>query len=304
MSKPSLIRIWVSAARLRTLPLSMAGIITGNALAAQRPFLSWVLFGSTLLTAISLQILSNFANDYGDGIKGTDNENRIGPKRVLQQKLLSTATLFRGIVVTAIISMGMAVTTIFLAFGDSEITSSLVFFGLGLGAIAAAYKYTAGKRAYGYRALGDVFVFMFFGLLAVCGSYFLQTKEFNTAVWWFALTMGCLSVGVLNLNNMRDIENDTAVGKKTVAAILGIVLAKNYQGILMLISCTSLTLGVVEIAQNRWHFLPLFALMPLGIHVLKMFRIKDHADFDNLLKPLALTTFLISLILFATQHLF
>lgn len=304
MSKPSLFRIWISAARLRTLPLSLAGIIVGNALAIQQTNFSWTLFGSTLLTAIAFQVLSNFANDYGDGIKGTDNENRIGPKRVLQQKLLTTKALFRGIILTALIGLGLATLTIVLAFGVEEIKTSLVFLGLALAAITAAFKYTAGKGAYGYRALGDVFVFLFFGLLAVCGAYFLQTKVLSTAVWWFALAVGCFSVGVLNLNNMRDLQNDSAVGKKTIATILGLQSAKKYHAIVILIGIVGLCIGLVQMAQQIWHYLPILVLLPLSIQLVKTIRIKNNIDFDALLKPLALITFLLSLILFTTQILF
>lgn len=304
MSKPTLFRIWVSAARLRTLPLSVAGIVVGNALAVDQHSFSWGLFGSTLLTAIAFQILSNFANDYGDGVKGTDNEQRIGPKRVLQQQLLSHKALFRGIVLTAIISLGLAVTTIFLAFGADQLANSLLFLGLALAAIVAAYKYTAGKGAYGYHAMGDVFVFLFFGLLAVCGAYYIQTKTLNASVWWMALTLGFLSVGVLNLNNMRDIENDTVFGKKTVATILGLASAKKYHTLLILSGIICLGVGLAPLAQNLWQYLPLLIVIPLGVQLARMLRIKAHAAFDALLKPLAITTFMLSLMVFATQYFF
>ena len=304
MSKPSLFRIWVSAARLRTLPLSVAGIVVGNALAIDQHSFSWILFGSTLLTAIAFQILSNFANDYGDGVKGTDNEQRIGPKRVLQQQLLSHKALFRGIVLTAIISLGLAITTIFLAFGADQLANSLLFLGLALAAIIAAYKYTAGTGAYGYHAMGDVFVFLFFGFLAVCGAYYVQNKALNASVWWMASALGFLSVGVLNLNNMRDIENDTAVGKKTVATILGLASAKKYHTLLILLGIICLGVGLATWAQNLWQYLPLLVIIPLGIQMVKTTGVKKHADFDAFLKPLAIITFMLSLIVFASQYFF
>lgn len=304
MNKPSLFRIWVSAARLRTLPLSVAGIVAGNALAVQHYHFSWGLFASTLLTAIAFQILSNFANDYGDGIKGTDNENRVGPKRVLQQQLLSKNALFRGIILTAIMSLGLAILTISFAFGVGELANSLLFLGLALGAILAAYKYTAGKGAYGYHAMGDVFVFLFFGLLAVCGAYFLQTKTLTPSVWWIAFAIGFLSVGVLNLNNMRDIENDTAVGKKTVAGVLGLNTAKKYHVFLVLGGIVCLSIGLKTIADPLWHYLPLFVVFSLATQLKKTLRVKKHTDFDVLLKPLAISTFILSLLVFATQFWF
>lgn len=304
MNKPSLFRIWISAARLRTLPLSVAGIVAGNALAVQHHNFSWGLFASTLLTAIAFQILSNFANDYGDGIKGTDNENRVGPKRVLQQQLLSKNALFRGIILTAIMSLGLAILTISFAFGVGELANSLLFLGLALGAILAAYKYTAGKGAYGYHAMGDVFVFLFFGLLAVCGAYFLQTKTLTPSVWWLAFAIGFLSVGVLNLNNMRDVENDTAVGKKTVAGVLGLNTAKKYHVFLILGGIVCLSIGLKTIADTLWHYLPLFVVFPLATQLKKTLRVKKHTDFDVLLKPLAISTFILSLLVFAAQFWF
>lgn len=303
MAAPSLFRIWIAAARLRTLPLSVAGIVAGNALAIQHTNFSWKLFGGTLLTAIAFQILSNFANDYGDGVKGTDNEKRVGPKRVLQQKLLSEKTLFKGIILTAIIGFLLAMGTVALAFGCDEMQRSLVFLGLAVLAIFAAYKYTAGKGAYGYHALGDVFVLLFFGLLAVCGAYFLQTKSLDMPVWWIAIAMGFFSVGVLNLNNMRDMENDTAVGKKTIASILGLSKAKKYHAVLLLSGSISLAIGLMQIAETFWHYVPLIMVLPLLFQLFKTMRIEAHADFDKLLKPLALSTFALSLILLLTQLL-
>ena len=302
MSKPSLLLVWVAAARLRTLPLSIAGIVLGNAVAINTTDFSWSIFVGTLLTAVAFQILSNFANDYGDGIKGTDNDNRIGPKRVLQQNLLTPKTLFQGIVVVGILGLLLAITTINFAFNGKELTSGLVFLGLALAAIVAAYKYTAGKGAYGYHALGDLFVFLFFGLLAVCGSYYLQTKQFDPTVWWFAVAIGALSVGVLNLNNMRDIQNDTAMGKKTVAAALGLQGAKNYHTVLILVGIASMVFGLVPIANNMWDYLPLILTIPLLLQLISVRKTNHYNDFDKRLKPLALTTFGLSVILFIIQY--
>lgn len=304
MTAPSLFRVWISAARLRTLPLSVAGIVAGNALVIQKTDFSWILFVGTLLTAIAFQILSNFANDYGDGIKGTDNENRIGPKRVLQRKWLAEKTLFNGIVLTGIIGFLFAVGTIAVAFGDAEIQRVLVFLGLTFAALIAAYKYTAGKGAYGYHALGDVFVFLFFGGLAVLGSYYLHTKTLDMHVWWIALTMGFFSVGVLNLNNMRDIKNDTAVGKKTIASILGLSKAKTYHAAVLLSGCISLGIGLIQIAENLWQYFPLGVAVPILFQLYKTTQTKEHAELDKFLKPLALSTFALSLMLLLTQLFF
>lgn len=303
MTSPSLFRIWISAARLRTLPLSVAGIVVGNALALQHTNFSWILFGGTLLTAIAFQILSNFANDYGDGVKGTDNENRVGPKRALQQKLLSKKTLFNGIILTGVIGFVLAVCTIALAFGLEEVQPILVFLALAIAAIFAAYKYTAGKGAYGYHAMGDLFVFLFFGGLAVMGAYFLQTKTLPLHIVWFAMAIGLLSVGVLNLNNMRDMENDAAVGKKTITSLLGFAYAKTYHAVLLLFGSICLGIGLMQIADSLWHYCPIIVVIPLLIQLSKTLRITAHIGFDALLKPLALTTFALSLVLLITQLL-
>jgi 1,4-dihydroxy-2-naphthoate octaprenyltransferase len=300
----SQIGIWIEAARLRTLPLSVAGILAGNGLALSVNAFSWVLFVGTLLTAISFQILSNFANDYGDGIKGTDNDNRIGPKRILQQNLISAQMLFRGIVLTGIISLILSLGIIVLAFGLAQIFFSIAFLVLAVFAIWAAYKYTAGKGAYGYRALGDVFVFVFFGLVAVVGSFFLQANVISPSTLWFSLSIGAYSVGVLNLNNMRDMQNDAAVGKKTMATILGLRLAKRYHSLLLLFGIIGLVFGICAVAQTELHYLPLIVIVPILVQLLKTTKTQKHAAFDEQLKPLALTTFGFSMLFFLTQLFF
>ena len=301
MSKKSLFTVWLAAARLRTLPLSIAGIVVGNALAIQKEGFCPYVFCGSLLTGVVFQILSNFANDYGDGLKGTDNKERIGPRRVLQQNLLSEKSLFRGILIAAVIGFILAAGTISLAFEVSELKSGLVFLVLAVAAIFAAYKYTAGKGAYGYYAMGDVFVFTFFGLLAVGGSYFLQTKQLNNVIWCFATAIGGLSTAVLNLNNMRDMQNDLAMGKKTIAALLGLKGAKIYHTILVLGSITALSFGVLYNYKVLVGYVPLFAVIPLILQLAWTIKLKSHKDFDGLLKPLVLTTFSTSILLLLTQ---
>ena len=301
VSKPSTFQIWIAAARLRTLPLSMAGIITGNAIALSLEGFSWLLFVGALLTAISFQILSNFANDYGDGMKGTDNDNRLGPKRVLQQNLLPPNVLFKGIVTMALVALLLSLFLIFVAFGWTQLRWLLVFAGLALAAIWAAYNYTVGDRAYGYFALGDVFVFAFFGGVAVCGSYFLHEQTLSTTTYLLALAIGGLSVGVLNLNNLRDIENDRASNKRTIASLLGMHGGKIYHTILVLGSLLALAQGLkFAFLAADTRYMPLIVTIPLLGQLGQLWRIADPREIDRLLKPLALTTFGLSLLLFVS----
>ena len=230
----SKLKIWLQAARLRTLPLSLSGIIVGNGLAYGNDRFSLVILVLSLATTIAFQVLSNFANDYGDGVKGTDNESRIGPARVLQQGLLTRAQLKKGIQICAVVSLVFAFALIYVAFGTSDLQYSLIFVLLGIASVVAAIKYTVGTNAYGYKALGDLFVFLFFGGVSVLGSYFLQVHEFQIELILPATAMGLLSVGVLNLNNMRDLHTDKEVNKITMAVLLGASLSKAYHAFLLI----------------------------------------------------------------------
>ena len=304
MSHPSKLTIWITAARLRTLPLSIAGIVTGNALALNQPNFSWSLFIGALLTAIMYQILSNFANDYGDGVKGTDNQERLGPKRVLQQRLLSASDLYRGIVFTAILSFLFSLVLIYNAFGKENLQWMGLFIVLSLAAIWAAYNYTVGEKAYGYYALGDLFVFLFFGGIAVGGAYFLQTQSLTEEVILYMLAMGGLSVGVLNLNNMRDRENDQYSNKNTIATLLGFEKSRNYQYALVIGSI--LAIGVAIAANTHLNinsFLPLLICIPLLFQLRALGRITHPKSYDRYLKPLALSTFGLSVLVFISKWL-
>ena len=194
---------WIQAARLRTLPLSLSGIILGGFLAEKNEVFNGLIFLFSVLTTIGFQVLSNFANDYGDGVKGTDNENRVGPERALQSGAISPKQMLKGIYLTVALTLVVALVLIYVSFGVENFAYSVVFFFLGIASIAAAIKYTMGTNAYGYSGLGDIFVFLFFGLLSVVGSLFLYTKNVETTTFLPAFTIGFLSAAVLNLNNMR-----------------------------------------------------------------------------------------------------
>ena len=292
------IKIWISAARLRTLPLSISGIVTAGAAALKVESFSVSVFILALATTLGFQVLSNFANDYGDGIKGTDNNNRVGPARALQSGLLSANELKKGMIITAVITLLIASMLIFAAFGNENFLLSFLFFNLGIAAIIAAVKYTVGKSAYGYRALGDVFVFIFFGIVGVMGCYFLFTQSLGDDIFLLAITIGLLSTAVLNLNNMRDREADANVNKNTLAVLLGESKSKLYHAALILVAfgCAFLYL---YLNSNGWKdYLPLIAFIPLFLNVKQVFKERSPVLLDPELKKVALSTFLFSVLFF------
>ena len=285
------INSWISAARLRTLPLSVSGIIVGTTIAVSEGVFSITIFSLALATTLGLQVLSNFANDYGDGVKGTDNEDRVGPQRAIQSGLISQKEMFQVIVITAIVTLLFAVLLIYAAFGKENLGYALFFFLLGVGAIAAAIKYTVGKSAYGYRGLGDVFVFIFFGLVAVYGSYFLYAHQWNWLVLLPSFSIGFLSMGVLNLNNMRDRISDEKAGKNTLVVKLGAKNAKNYHYALILGAILCLVLFTVLTLESVNDFLYLPAFIPLILHLKRVVENENATLLDPELKILALSTF-------------
>jgi 1,4-dihydroxy-2-naphthoate octaprenyltransferase len=294
------LKAWISAVRLRTLPLSVSGIITGAGAAMLVGRYSGLIFFLALLTTLGFQILSNFANDYGDGIKGTDNAERVGPARAFQSGSLSAKELKRGMLITAILTLWLASMLIFAAFGNENLLFSLLFFNLGIAAIVAAVKYTVGKSAYGYRALGDVFVFIFFGLVGVMGSYFLFAQSLGDYILLPALTIGLLSTAVLNLNNMRDRISDAKVSKNTLAVVLGEEKVKYYHFGLVSVAFVSAAFYFGLTTGTLIGYLPLLAFIPLFLNVIKVFKIRAPKDLDPELKKVALSTFLFSILFFIT----
>lgn len=297
-SNKSKISIWVEAARLRTLPLSAAGIITGSALAMiEGKFDAWI-FTYALLTTISLQVLSNFANDLGDAQKGTDHEGRVGPRRLVSSGLIGMKEIRMGVVIAAFVSFAFGVLLLLESFGSKYLGWLLIFLFLGLIAIWAAIKYTIGKSAYGYRGLGDLFVFVFFGLISVNGSYFLMTRQFDLYPILNSIAIGCLSTGVLHLNNMRDRMNDKASGKMTVSVQLGDRKSRIYFTALMLTA--TICIVSASLFQTTEGLLPILGILPVVQISNRVFKISDPLDFNNLLKPLALSAFFYSVLLFIT----
>ena len=291
-------KAWIQASRLRTLPLSISGILVGGAMAVRTGFFDWKIFTCALLATLGFQVLSNYANDYGDGIKGTDNEDRVGPARAMQSGLLTASDLKKGIIITSILTLVVVVYLIYISFGADQLVLSIIYMFLGVSAIVSAIKYTVGNSAYGYRGLGDVFVFLFFGLVAVMGSYFLYAQELPLYQFLGAATIGLLSTTVLHLNNMRDREQDQKVGKNTLAVMLGKQGALRYHNLLfgMGILCW---LGYLLFSDAKpVLFMSCFAFLPLLGHFIKVQKTKDHTALDPQLKVVALSTFLLSLLFF------
>jgi len=290
-----LIKKYLQAARLRTLPLSISGIIVGGFLAASQGFFSSLICVLALFTTIGFQVLSNFANDYGDGIKGTD-DNRTGEKRLDASGAITPKQMKSAMIIITIITIIVALLLIYVSFGKEDFAYSILFFGLGIASIAAAIKYTVGKSAYGYNGFGDVFVFVFFGLLSVVGSYFLFTKEINFIIFLPAFSIGLLSTAVLNLNNMRDRENDKKAGKNTLVVKIGAEFAKQYHYYLIIASFLFALLYTVIKYQNPFQVLFIIAYLPLIKHLLFVVKNTNEAELDGELKKVALSTFLFGIL--------
>lgn len=297
---------WIQAARLRTLPLSMSGIIMGSFIARWRLLeqgknWDWRIFALAMLVTLLYQILSNFANDYGDGVKGTD-KNRIAQaeQRAVASGKITAQQMKFAVVLLAILSLLATLSLLYFAFFPDFMQQFYVFVGLGIACILAAIGYTVGKKPYGYLGLGDIMVFLFFGLVSVCGSEFLFTKTWSWDMLLPATAVGMLSAAVLNLNNMRDIENDALSGKKTLALRLGFRLAMIYQIILMQLP---LILVLVFMMMNKLHeerkyyaFLFFILMLPMMGLRRKIMEVKEPRELDPFLKQVGIITLVMSVL--------
>lgn len=281
---------WIAAARLRTLPLSLSGIILGTFLALAQGKFNWLVFLLACFTTISLQVLSNFANDYGDGVKGTD-KNRTGEKRAVASGEISAKAMKNVMFFMAILSILSAIILLAVAYLPKFYSFFIFYMFLGIASVWAAIQYTVGKSAYGYRALGDFFVLFFFGWVAVIGSFSLFTQEIQWDILLPASSIGLFSMAVLNLNNMRDIPQDKIAGKRTIAMILGFEKAKIYQIIIMLLPF--LLGGIYMIIHEKfnitnWIFLVL--LLPSIRQLNRVYSTKINKYLDVELKQTAIIT--------------
>ena len=290
------VKSWIKAARLRTLPLAMSGILMGAALSYFDGGFQPKITVLAIVTALFIQIFSNFANDYGDSQKGTDNKHRVGPQRTVQSGEISLKEMKVGMVVLIALSLATGIWLIAEGTKGLDPTTFLLFLGFGIIALVAAYRYTGGSNPYGYAGFGDVAVFLFFGLLPVVGNYFLNTHLTNPGIFLPAVSIGFFSTGVLNLNNMRDIENDRNSGKKTVVVRMGSANSRLYHTSLIILGWLSALLFVAIRFQSIYQVLFLLTI-PLFIRdLVKINQIQEPRQLDPFLKKLSIATLLFTLL--------
>lgn len=310
-----MLKDWIQAARLRTLPLSMSGIILGSFIARWRILEAggtwdWTIFALAIVVTLLYQILSNFANDYGDGIRGTD-QLRINEaeQRAVASGRITAEQMRNGVILFSILSLVATVALLYLAFFKENLMNEFyTFVGLGIACIVAAIGYTVGKKPYGYLGLGDLMVFIFFGLVSVCGSYFLFTKNLDWDMLLPATAVGLLSAAVLNLNNMRDIESDAASGKNTLALRLGFKKAMVYEIILLHLP---LLLMLVFMMMNGLHtqgkyyaFIFFILMLPMTALRRKIMQVKEPKELDPYLKQVGIMTLTMALLVAAGLNYF
>ncbi len=286
--------IWVSALRLRTLPLALSTVGLGAFLAWFDGEKNWTVVALAMLTTLLLQVLANLANDYGDSSHGVDNHHRVGPKRAVQSGAITPRRMKTAIIICAILAAGAGLPLVFIALNGENSAVKIFFYLLGLLAIISAVKYTIGRNPYGYYGLGDLSVFFFFGPVGVMGTYFLITHQFEPIVLLPSAAVGFLSVAVLNLNNIRDHDSDALSGKNTLVVRIGVGAAKIYH---MVLIALSVLFGVVHVVLNYHSPLQLFFLVSVPffwMNVYGVFHQTIPAQVDPYLKRLAMATLLFS----------
>lgn len=290
------LKMWWETARPKTLPLALASIFTGSALGywANPQGFSGVVMALCLLTTILLQVLSNFANDYGDHQKGSDTQERIGPLRGIQKGAISANELKWGLIVMVVASFVSGSFLIGLAY--ENLSDLLVFAGLGILAIIAAITYTVGAKPYGYLGLGDISVLVFFGLLGVGGTYYLQTHSFDSHIILPALGSGLLAAAVLNINNLRDIEQDAKAGKNTLAVRLGAHNGRVYHCVILSVAALCYLLFALMTAHSFANYLFVLALPLLLKHALFVYRSQEPAALRPMLAQMSMISLLINIL--------
>ena len=290
------LKAWVHAFRLRTLPLSLSGVLMGSFIALSKRVFEWHIFSLAVATTLFLQILSNLANDYGDSKNGKDNAQRIGPTRAVQSGIISLPEMKGMILLFCLLSLISGISLILISHIHLFSSSFFILLFLGLISIWAALSYTIGDNPYGYSGWGDLSVFIFFGLFSVTGTSFLFASSFSINTFLPAISVGAFSVGVLNLNNMRDYENDKNTGKKTMVVKMGAQKAKIYHIALLSICVLSSLIYIIINNIGKQGYIFLIILVPIAFHVKRILDIKDAALFDKELKILALIALFFSIV--------
>lgn len=291
-----MVKSWIEAARLRTLPLALSSILMGCFLATAHEKFSWTIAILAVLTTVCLQVLSNFANDYGDAVNGKDTEARQGPQRAVQSGAISAQSMRKAMVIFAILSLISGVGLLYEALKEATWQTFAAFLGIGILSIIAAITYTAGKRPYGYVGLGDLSVLIFFGWVGVLGVYYLHTNSLDWSLLLPATSCGLFAVCVLNINNIRDIESDTLTGKRSVPVRIGREKAIIYHWILLVsgMVCSIFYFFLHPGPLTQWLFIlsfPLFVRNGLAVS-----RLTNPRELDPYLKQMALSTLLFVLL--------
>lgn len=289
MEAKSKLKAWFEAFRLRTLPLAFSNIFMAGFLAYGHGVFDLYIFALTLLTTLFLQVLSNLANDYGDAASGVDGEGREGPKRMVSSGAITTGEMKKGLITCGLLAFFSGVALVLLAFPGNWFMTTM-FVVLGVLAIIAAVKYTMGINPYGYHGLGDLFVFIFFGIVGVCGGFYLYAQTLPPIVIFPAISIGLLSVGVLNINNIRDIESDRRAGKISIPVRIGRPRAVNYHFTLLVMAVLAI-LAYAIITDAGWQgYLWVMSLPLLVKNAIAVKQNTTPGTLDPYLKQLALAT--------------
>ena len=278
---------WLHAVRLRTLPLALASIFAGSFLAKWQNAFRWEVLVLASLTTVFLQILSNLSNDYGDSVHGADSSARKGPIRAVQSGLISLPEMKRAMYLFGGFSLATGLLLIYLALPNWLLF--LGFLALGLLAIWAAIRYTSGSNPYGYAGLGDISVFLFFGLVGVSGTYFLHSLKAEPVILLIACSLGCFSTAVLNINNIRDIDSDLLAGKRSIPVRIGRSKAIAYHWTLIAVAYGCL-LAFVGLNQAYGSLLALIILPWMVVIGRGIQRATTATETDPYLKQMALST--------------
>lgn len=288
-------KAWIISLRLRTLPLALSTIFMGSILAAHQGVFKLSILLGAVFTTLFLQILSNLSNDFGDAVSGADNEHRQGPKRMIQSGVITLKQMRRAMLICALLALISGLWLLYSSFEGFELVQ-LLFLVLGLISIAAAIKYTVGKNPYGYSGWGDLSVFFFFGWLGVAGTWFLHSGVWQWGILLPASTIGLFSTGVLNINNIRDVDSDRSSGKTTLVVKIGRKTAVWYHLSLLLAGWT-LMIAYIFMDKSNTSYWIVFISLPFFIrNGWRVFSDKYIPEIDKELRNLSLSTLLFVLL--------